>query len=388
MPATQRFTALDSFRGLAAIAIVLFHMPILLAFSELDFFRNGPVFIQFFFALSGFVLCHAYAHRLNSVTALRDFAIARTLRLYPLHLFLLGLFLLLEVGKLLAQIQGSSIEAFSGNAAPGEILPNLLLLQAWLPGADSLSFNAPAWSISVGYYLYLLFGLTLLLMPRRNTLLFLLVCLGACLGLLLHTQALEAEILKGIGCFFAGALLYRLFLSLRALPLSQTEFTVLEISTLLVLVLVLDSNYLYHEAFASLMLLLTVFIFAFEGGIVSKWLKQRWLQTLGLWSFSIYMIHLAILVILQGLALGLSSLPNLQHLAPSQSGPHGSAVLRYISTQNVLLDNLLAVGAVMVVIWVSSLTYKYIELPGIRLGERLHGKALVSHISGKSHVTS
>lgn len=386
MPADQRFTVLDSFRGLAAIAIVLFHMPILLAISELEFFRNGPVFIQFFFALSGFVLCHAYAHRLTSVAALRDFAVARTFRLYPLHLCLLGLFLLLEIGKLLAQGQGASVEAFSGNVALEEILPNLLLLQAWLPGADSLSFNAPAWTISVGYYVYLLFGLILVVLPRRNSLVFSLIFLLTCLSLLMHVHALEGEVLKGVGCFFAGALLYRLFMGLRALPLSHTEFTVLEVSTLLVLVLVLDSSYLYRDLLASLMLLLTIFIFAFEGGGVSRWLKQRWLQALGLWSFSIYMTHVAILAALQGLALQLSKLPGLEHLAPSQAEPHGIVAMGYISTQNLLLDNLMAVAAVLAVILVSSLTYKYIELPGIRLGKRLQGKAPLSHFREKSHA--
>jgi peptidoglycan/LPS O-acetylase OafA/YrhL len=386
MPAAQHFTVLDSFRGLAALAIVLFHMPILLAFSELNVFGNGPVFVQFFFALSGFVLCHTYAPRLTNVAALRDFAIARTFRLFPLHLCLLGLFILLEVGKLLAQGQGSSTEAFNSSFAAAQILPNLLLLQAWLPGADNLSFNAPAWSISVGYYVYLLFSLILVALPRRNSLVFSLISLLMCLGLLMQVHALEAEVFKGVGCFFAGALLYRLFDSLRALPLSQTEFTILEISTLLVLALVLDSSYLYRDLFASLMLLLTVFIFAFEGGLVSSWLKQRWLQALGLWSFSIYMTHFVLLGVLHGLALQLSKLPGLEHLAPS--APLGSAAFGFVSTQNMLLDNLLAVAILLVVILVSSLTYKYIELPGIRLGKRLQGKAPVSLFEEKPQVTS
>lgn len=387
MPAAHYFTALHSFRGLAALAIVLFHMPILLAFSELDMFRNGPVFVQFFFALSGFVLCHTYAHRLNTLAALRDFAIARTFRLYPLHLCLLGIFILMDVGTWLAQSQGAPVESFSGSTAPREILPNLLLLQAWLPGADSLSFNAPAWSISVGYYLFLLFGLILLMLPRRNSLLFSLICLMSCLGLLMHVHALETLVIKGVGCFFAGALLYRLFLSVQALPLSQTEFTVLEISTLLVLALILDSTYLYRDLFASLMLLLTIFIFAFQGGIVSRGLNQRWLQALGLWSFSIYMTHFAILAVLQGLALKLSRLPGLEQLAPSQTETHASVAMGYISTHNLLLDNLLAVAVVLAVILVSSLTYKYIELPGIRLGKRLQGKASVPLYEEKPQVT-
>ena len=59
----KRFEVLDSFRGLAAIFVVIFHMHFLGAFSELRFFRNSGIFVEFFFILSGFVLAHGYAYK-------------------------------------------------------------------------------------------------------------------------------------------------------------------------------------------------------------------------------------------------------------------------------------------------------------------------------------
>ena len=45
----KRFVVLDSFRGVCAVAVVLFHTQILLSFSELGFFRHADLFVEFFF---------------------------------------------------------------------------------------------------------------------------------------------------------------------------------------------------------------------------------------------------------------------------------------------------------------------------------------------------
>lgn len=56
----QRFLVLDSFRGIAAICVVIFHMHIIGSITELNFFRGSSLFVEFFFVLSGFVLAHTY----------------------------------------------------------------------------------------------------------------------------------------------------------------------------------------------------------------------------------------------------------------------------------------------------------------------------------------
>ena len=52
-------------------------------------------------------------------------------------------------------------EPFTGNTAAFEIIPNFLLIQSWTNMTKSVSFNSPSWSISVEYYMYIIFGLIL-----------------------------------------------------------------------------------------------------------------------------------------------------------------------------------------------------------------------------------
>ncbi|MNH03901.1 Acyltransferase family protein [compost metagenome] len=161
MSAEKRFHSLDSFRGLFAVAVVLYHLRVSGSFTEWAFFRHSEVFVAFFFVLSGFVLTHAYGNKAH--LNFRKFFISRTFRLLPLHLFMLGVFILLECGRYIAYHKGMAFNnaPFSEKFAPGEILPNALLLQSWTHLTNPLSFNYPSWSISIEYYTYMLFALIL-----------------------------------------------------------------------------------------------------------------------------------------------------------------------------------------------------------------------------------
>ena len=55
------FRVLDSWRGIAALLVALFHLDIYSALYSLDFTRNAFLFVDFFFVLSGFVITHSYA---------------------------------------------------------------------------------------------------------------------------------------------------------------------------------------------------------------------------------------------------------------------------------------------------------------------------------------
>ncbi len=47
----KRFEVLDSFRGLSAIFVVIFHMHYAGSITELSFFRGSSLFVEFFFVL-------------------------------------------------------------------------------------------------------------------------------------------------------------------------------------------------------------------------------------------------------------------------------------------------------------------------------------------------
>ena len=90
----QRFLVLDSFRGIAAICVVIFHMHIIGSITELNFFRGSSLFVEFFFVLSGFVLAHTYGFK---DVSFKRFIISRTFRLYPLHIFMFFIFVLSRI---------------------------------------------------------------------------------------------------------------------------------------------------------------------------------------------------------------------------------------------------------------------------------------------------
>ena len=81
----RRFAALDSLRGLCALAVVLFHFRTDGVLTNLAPIRRGWMFVDFFFVLSGFVLAHAYFGRIGRQVAPLRFLGLRLGRIYPLH---------------------------------------------------------------------------------------------------------------------------------------------------------------------------------------------------------------------------------------------------------------------------------------------------------------
>ncbi|QGZ29470.1 acyltransferase family protein [Stutzerimonas stutzeri] len=371
----KRFVVLDSFRGICAVAVVLFHTQILLSFSELSFFRHADLFVEFFFVLSGFVLFHAYGRRDFGPDAFKRFIISRTFRLYPLHLVMLLVFIGLEFGKLWAEHHGFSFNdaAFSGKTAPSEILPNALLLQSWIGDFNSLSFNTPAWSISIEYYLYMVLGLVLLVMPRYCAQVLALATLISFAALYVELDVIKPFIWRGASCFFAGALTYRLYERLEPAIARLDDrplFTALEVLCLLLVYRTLTHETPHQGMVASLLFCAVVLVFANERGALSQLLQRRGFARLGELSFSIYLTHAAVIFAFTSAAVVLSKLTGSQYTLILQQ-PGSEQIMRYISTGSVLMDDLLTMVELGAVLAVSCLTYHYVELKGIELGRRL-----------------
>ncbi len=59
-PRAERFIALDSLRGLAALAVMLFHIGDFGWLGGLDAIQHAWLLVDFFFVLSGFVIAASY----------------------------------------------------------------------------------------------------------------------------------------------------------------------------------------------------------------------------------------------------------------------------------------------------------------------------------------
>ena len=77
----HRFHVLDGMRGLAAVVVMAYHW---FYHEHFIFLRNPFIAVDFFFILSGFVICYAYGTRIDQGLSISDYIARRIGRLYPL----------------------------------------------------------------------------------------------------------------------------------------------------------------------------------------------------------------------------------------------------------------------------------------------------------------
>src|SRR5438552_16908910 len=88
----NRFLVLDSWRGIAACLVALFHLDAYCHLYGVPFLRNSWLLVDFFFVLSCFVIAANYQQRLCDGFGVGRFLFLRLGRLYPLHSAMLALF--------------------------------------------------------------------------------------------------------------------------------------------------------------------------------------------------------------------------------------------------------------------------------------------------------
>jgi peptidoglycan/LPS O-acetylase OafA/YrhL len=381
MGSVQRFTTLDSFRGVFALLVVFHHLHVVGAFIELPFFLKAEILLNFFFVLSGFVLAHSYG--LKPQLDFKRFVVSRLFRLYPLHVVMLLVFVLFELVRWAAYEKGFTLNnvPFTGLFDPSEILPNLLLLQAWTPLTETMSFNYPSWSISIEFYIYLLFGGLCLLSLRSRFLMFACVAVVAFTMIFTENEPLVWRAMLGLSCFFAGNITYLAYLMVRDrfVPV-RWLMTVLEVGLIYATYWMVMNEFSDRSAIASLMFCVLVLVFAFEAGLVSAFLKTAVFRLLGKLSYSIYMTHAALVFCLSTVFIVAQKFTG-RDLAPMVDGQ------RFMDTGSELGNNALVVAVTLVAIGLGALAHHYIELKGVELGKWVTGqsKGKVSRNQGVSN---
>lgn len=360
----RRFEALDAFRGICAISVVMFHISLIGSVSEWSFFRGSAIFVEFFFVLSGFVLAHGYGYKTDLKFA--PFVKSRFFRLYPLHLFMFLVFIIFECGKLAAyKFAGLEFNnvPFTGMFAISEILPNLLLLQSWTPYTNHLSFNSLSWSISVEFYMYLLLFTTIVTFKKNKPTLWLCIAITTLILLSTDSEALTKPVLRGLSCFFGGAYIYSIFDKYKNLAIPSALGSIIELMLVVAVFIVVSADFPYKNITAICLFYTVVLFFAYESGSVSKLLKRKAFQTAGTLSYSIYMTHYAVLFILTSIMIVLQKISGYE-LAPVIDG------VRTLTTGSYIGNSILTLVIIAVVIYISSLTHRYIELNGQQMGKK------------------
>jgi peptidoglycan/LPS O-acetylase OafA/YrhL len=161
----RELPSLTPLRGIAALWVVLYHYcGTAQYFPNLDItphsylISKGYLAVDMFFMLSGFVMAHVYyrAFTENVTRHYRSFVVARIARLYPLHIFVLSLFVATAIlSQLTHEVATGSFESMplTGPRSLSAIVANLFMVQGLAAG--QLSWNYPEWSISVEFIAYL-----------------------------------------------------------------------------------------------------------------------------------------------------------------------------------------------------------------------------------------
>jgi len=308
--ATYRFDALTSLRGLAALCTLMVHLVTvwIVVFPALEkweyfyrFSHHSYLFVDFFFILSGFVMCHVYGRAFSvdvSVSGYMKFMRARFARIYPLHLVLLAIY----VG--LASI---GIKQTTENPE-WSILANAFLVHA-LGMFDHTTWNIPSWSISVEWWTYVLFPFVAVFAQRYMRAGAAVLALGMSIAsfILLATYHGSMSITVGLAfvrCligFTAGACLYTIFLTHRGVRLARRINLAILVAIFIVLACLPSpvSDILAFIGFCSL-------VYVSSNDVDQRdWLHHPILIWLGDISYSIYLWHTLLLHVMAKIMLKL-----------------------------------------------------------------------------------
>jgi peptidoglycan/LPS O-acetylase OafA/YrhL len=361
--APERFDALQSMRGLLACAVVAYHMTAQTHFYA--FVHGSYAAVDFFFVLSGFVIASAYGERMRSGGAFVQYVVRRIGRLYPLHLFVLGIWLALEFSK-----QASGASAFTGATSWPSLWSSLALTQAF--GPDAITWNYPSWSISIELWANLAAGLVIVALGRRWR-------LGAAAMIALlagfyfsqhvidygafqkrfNILANDAEYAAG---FFLGMLTHAAWRGLARLGLRAFwGLDVLAIVATLAVFRHADDMPAFSK---SAIFAVVVLILAFERGPICALLRRPASLWLGTVSYSIYLTHV---LLVNAATSAIYRLGDALH-QPTSAQVYGEDTITLLGPW---FADAAVLGVIAATTAVSGLTYRLVEDPARRWFNRI-----------------
>jgi len=336
---TRRIAVLDGLRGVAAIAIVLFHfnfffVPQAGLRAMLPGLKRAYLAVDLFFLLSGFIMAYVHGAQLAARPVARgqrwQFAAARFARVYPLLLVTTACLVALH------QVFGLKIEGVSFSSYSLSLQP--LLLQFWGPG---LSWNYPAWSIgteAVAYVFFVVAARHLLLgrLPwlAAATCFSALAVVGASHAGLLHVYVGIPALTRTVAEFSLGVLLYRSAAAGR--PLAGYRLALLAAASMM-------AGWLSGwDVFFVGTLGCLIHYCTTSTAPVTQLLASRVAAGLGALSYSIYLWHAPVQYAVMGTCAALGH--PVPHLGPSAA-------------------RALAAGTLTLIVALSALSWRYVERP-------------------------
>jgi peptidoglycan/LPS O-acetylase OafA/YrhL len=312
--------SLEGGRGIAALIVALYHLKI-----GADYFsviRNGYLFVDLFFVLSGFVICAAYSNRMSTAADFRSFVIRRIGRLLPLLLFSTIAYLAAANAIVLAKQLALSTGYGGVLHNPGSLdyliptaaeLFSTITLTHGMGLFDRLILNTPGWSISTEFYTYFLFAIVCLFLAGRIRLMAfaLLSMIGFAVSVVASISVHDC--LRQGGClsltydfgfprtvfsFFLGALTYH---ASRTMQWNANALQVAGAVALAVMFALVDAYPAVSFSFPVIFAVLILSLCA-DNGWLAGILKRKPFLVLGERSYSIYLMHMPLVLFFENVA--------------------------------------------------------------------------------------
>jgi peptidoglycan/LPS O-acetylase OafA/YrhL len=155
----KHFEILDGLRGIAALAVVIFHFMEMFIPNPENPIAHAYLAVDFFFCLSGFVIAYAYDDRMSQMS-IGQFFKARLIRLHPL----------VVLGSVLGFLAfvfdpfGNQWQAYNIGQLVVLFLASILLIPYPIIAErafNNFGLNAPAWTLFWEYIVNILYALLL-----------------------------------------------------------------------------------------------------------------------------------------------------------------------------------------------------------------------------------
>lgn len=351
--------------------VVLMHLNLQGHISQTGLIRNAFLFVDFFFVLSGFVIGSSYGERLMAGFSVGRFMALRLGRIYPLHIAVLLLFVLFELG--IALVPGLvQRDAFAEPFTIETLLQSALLIQIFT-GPEFSAWNLPSWSIAAEIWTYLIFA-GLLRWASKFTMGFcIVVSIASPIFLAIQSDRYMNVLHDGalVRCMFGfslGLIGWRVANWAASIQLPQWSDHAAELGMMAAIILFVSlAGAGPFSLGAPFLFVIAVLVFSRERGVVSNWLGLGPFVLVGGLSYSIYMIH----TFLQFRLTNVADLA-MKLMGKQVGGPiDGGAAI----TANPLLGDALSLFFLALVILCAYASYRLIERPAQRIARKWVGNA-------------
>ena len=375
---------LTPLRGIAALLTVIYHINLMFGVGGKGFLIPDELtkgisrmylMVDFFFILSGFIMCHVYGKWFSegvNGASFKKFTIARFARVYPLHL--LTLVYLIVIFFITARLGQPEIPILQIANSPFSIITNLFLLHS-MNFHQWFSWNHASWSISTEWWAYMVFPFLVKPFVNLNKAGKGIVAFLCFAGYLVITFFIIPLIIVPAPIFFAqlhfedysinvayqygylrclfgfilGMMMYQGYISDWGKKFLANGYMMLALTV----GMLLSMHFLLPDVITVSFLPFILLCGAYGSKNIDRVFAIKPLQRLGDWSFSIYLVH-------QPLFFTLGAIKT--YLTPNAGEPPVGTM----PPINYFTNWLVALAIISLIILVSSVTYRLWEKPSRR----------------------